>query len=143
MKLELKHLAPYLPYDLGISRYNNIDKEFKKSHIMTASGGYDKWGIDSVLKGKTIHGSDLKPILRPLSDLTKEEFKKQLSFGMIYDENTWFEGFEDGRLTIGSTTINACVNRNVYYQDFLVLFENHFDVFGLIESGLAIDINTL
>ena len=29
------------------------------------------------------------------------------------------------------------------YPEYCWLFENHFDVFGLIEKGLAIDINTL
>lgn len=29
------------------------------------------------------------------------------------------------------------------YHDVRILFEYHFDVFGLIDAGLAIDINTL
>jgi hypothetical protein len=29
------------------------------------------------------------------------------------------------------------------YEDIVKLFEWHFDVFGLIDAGLAIDINTL
>ena len=28
-------------------------------------------------------------------------------------------------------------------NDYNILLENHFDIFGLIEKGLAIDMNTL
>ncbi|MFT6443497.1 MAG: hypothetical protein ACJASM_003058, partial [Salibacteraceae bacterium] len=31
----------------------------------------------------------------------------------------------------------------IYYNEVQFLLENHFDVFGLIDQGLAIDKNTL
>lgn len=36
-----------------------------------------------------------------------------------------------------------CSNGDGTYSDMEKLFENHFDVFGLIEKGLAIDLNTI
>ena len=38
-----------------------------------------------------------------------------------------------------------CLNKfdHVSYSTALLLIKNHFDVFGLIEKGYAIDINTL
>lgn len=69
MKLELKHLAPYLPYGL----------EIRSSEGSTKIMGY------KVVNGERIYQLDtnddsgdfafddpIKPILRPLSDLTKE-----------------------------------------------------------------------
>jgi hypothetical protein len=35
------------------------------------------------------------------------------------------------------------VNNILTYENWQLLFKWHFDVFGLIEKGLAIDINTL
>ena len=63
-----------------------------------------------------------KPILRPLSDL--KEFSPAIwKYGMLDSE------------------INPTLK--LTYNEIYVLFKNHFDVFGLIEQGLAIDINTI
>lgn len=103
MKLELKHLAPYLPYGLRIQ---------------------DGWG--DIQKLRPIHLEEtspivLRPILRPLSDL----------------EYTKFE-FENDEYVIDKES-----SSELCWDEWTFLFENHFDVFGLIEKGLAININTL
>jgi len=74
MKLELKHVAPYLPYDLGIKILNyKCDYVGIKESIVN---GYYFIGYSLYLTyknggtGKSINES--KIILRPLSDLTKE-----------------------------------------------------------------------
>jgi len=63
MKLELKHLAGYLPYGLRIARFNQ-GEIYKK--------------IEYLLRGTNINEvvryHNLKPILRPISDLTKEDW---------------------------------------------------------------------
>jgi hypothetical protein len=53
----------------------------------------------------------VKPILRPLSDMTEEE-KSKIS--------------------------KSTVNKVFYPEEFLYLLKQGFDLFGLIESGLAI-----
>ena len=117
MKLELKHLAPYLPYGL---KY--IDKDSKKLETMrsisTEINLIDMgWGNAHDLK-------EFKPILRPLSDLTEEYVSKKT--------------IEDYKFC-SSIDITKCLT----YHSLTYLLSLHFDVFGLIEKGLAIDINTL
>jgi len=117
MKLELKHLAPYLPYKLQIV-YEDYACELE---------GLDTH-IDSVIVERVNCDLEyIKPILRPLSDLNKEEyadFKHKYNLREIEDWN------------------NA--NPNSWSLECAIrLFQMHFDVFGLIEKGLAVDINTL
>lgn len=153
MKLELKHLAPYLPYGLKVERY---DKQFFKGFIIHNVIGlaedfrYKKEDLDAddnndLLKIKQItfwldegYGInnivyDIKPILRPLSDLTKEEFPYI---------NTLL------RVHLGKNKTDKLIKggygiRDLPYFIFEQLIENHFDIFGLIEKGLAVDVNSL
>lgn len=137
--LELKHLAPYLPYGLTFY-WESLDGSDKKH----------PW----VLKPENIaFAIDMqnKPILRPLSDLTKEievNGEKFVPIDIIRKEDKdWFciEGDEyilrediGGGGWIGYITIER-----IPYWIIQQLFEWHFDVFGLIYKGLAIDINKL
>ena len=133
MKLELKHLAPYLPYGLKNQR------AFHKPKVIDGIVGNKVYFGDTVL-----FINQIEPILRPLSDLTKEiEFdnekftpSKDKYWGMNsfqYHINK-FENWESP-----SAYLNSCAP----YGLLLVLIKWHFDVFGLIDAGLAIDINTI
>lgn len=127
-KLELKHLAPYLPYGLRFEGKRKDWALFDSGIKILCPVDLDgRWEI-------------IKPILRPLSDLTK-------------DEN--FELYMDLCEEIGvircDSLLEALEKGNYYaidIQKYHILEEwlnkNHFDwKFGLIEKGLAIDINTL
>jgi hypothetical protein len=142
-KLELKHLAPYLPYGLKVmSIYNEV------SEINSINYSLDKQSRDSLnlLIGRNplrFRGDNLdtiKPILRPLSDLTKEiEYDGETITPCIYwdDINIAYEK---------NLRSMAKFNYSDGYMPYFItekLLEWHFDVFGLIEKGLAIDINTL
>jgi len=60
MKLELKHLAPYLPYGLkGLGKFPNGKNNIRDINVNNIMAFVDN-DINS------------KPILRPLSDLAKE-----------------------------------------------------------------------
>lgn len=124
MKTELKHLAPYLPY--GLKSYVEYDghkliKDINVNNVMC------------IVDGEVLS----KPILRPLSDLTKEievnmeKFYPYEKLHLCYSDVT---NFLNDDLWIGQWWD---------YEKVTKLFEWHFDVFGLIEKGLAIDINTL
>lgn len=124
-KLELKHLAPYLPYKLRIYVATwKCEREIKSLHqssIMTEK-------YHNILDFEHI-----KPILRPLSDLTKEiehNEKKYLGNGE-FSENEW----TDYKITKDILRLD--------YNSINELIKRHFDVFNLIEKELAIDINTL
>jgi hypothetical protein len=129
MKLELKHLAPYLPYGLT----GQID--LKDVPISHRNG-------DNI-RIKTLDAENIpmfltysKPILRPLSDLHKP----------IQDNGNWtipanylYRNFDVTDMEFNGNIIDPKHGYDVY----MFLISHHFDVFGLIEKGHAIDINTL
>tara|TARA_B110000967_G_scaffold207945_1_gene258606 strand:- start:1616 stop:1966 length:351 start_codon:yes stop_codon:yes gene_type:complete len=116
MKLELKHLAPYLPYALKIQGITHGEiAELScctetSVNITTRSFQYGMWADIF----------DIKPILRPLSDLVK--MNKSL-----------YESY----------LMSGCEIDRMPYLSILACLENHYDIFGLIDAGLAININTL
>lgn len=124
-KLELKHLAPYLPYGLKITVYGDFEMKLvhdsKPEDLHTIS-----------IKG-VLEDYHCKTILRPLSELNTDEIFSDSAFCseiIIQDlESIW--------MSYDSPCMADFVSG--YHQ----LLENNFDVFGLIEKGLAIDINTL
>jgi hypothetical protein len=137
MNLEIKHLAPYLPYKLKCL-YTHTNKIGTISNIYTIGDGYDNEDVKlSIDYNNEEHIWMFKPILRPLSDLTKEievngeKFVPQKK--MPYLDFYWL---------ITSVNPQELVMKN-NYEDILKLLEWQFDVFGLIENNLAIDINTL
>jgi hypothetical protein len=131
MKLELKHLAPYLPYGLKGVYHESIITLSLNGFSSATEIGYD---ISLFLK------CEIKPILRPLSDLTIEITHNGQTFVPI----EWFE--EKYFATDLPAQCERIIedDRWVNQSSYMLieqLFEWHFDVFGLIEKGLAIDIN--
>ena len=82
---------------------------------------------------------DIKLILRPLSDLTKEIEVNGERFVPIdwLEKNIPPSKKHSNTVTFTNGYIEMC-----YYVEYQKLFEWHFDVFGLIPQGLAIDYNT-
>jgi hypothetical protein len=171
MKLELKHLAPYLPYELnGIVEYSEDDKQIIKLH--TEDGQNNVVGIADWFRGYTC-----KPILRPLSDLTKEievNGEKFVPIVELAKKNSYYGINEVKKVFVSADCycVRYLDNKNIERQfeycngenkNFFIycvwnelrcdcynvlslyqyLLEQHFDIFGLIEKGLAIDINSL
>tara|TARA_R110000772_G_C13017270_1_gene410128 strand:- start:55 stop:450 length:396 start_codon:yes stop_codon:yes gene_type:complete len=130
MKLELKHLAPYLPYGL---KYNNI----KNNNTYTMRSISTEINMVDFGWGDAMELNEVKPILRPLSDLTKEIKHDGDKFTPCTDYYYLKDELEE------LSTLDSSYIRYTRYNVVKVLFELHFDVFGLIEKGLAIDINTL
>ena len=151
-KLELKHIVHYLPYNLKIY-YNG-----------------KAWSIESVIMDNRVLLSNedetassficvIKPILRPLSSMTKEE---------AYELGVLLMGeadMEDKEVGIGKMVLMGSIYPTLMYQDkededysvmiqfsstgisgidlipydaYEWLFNHHFDVFNLIDKGLAI-----
>lgn len=211
MALELKHLAAYLPYNLKcrtewgimeLSSLKNIKKEVK---VWFETSRFSKNFNNAILRknncvGRGFHLSQVKPVLRPLTDLIKEiqigkesfipicklaslrsdnegngnylyfneDFSKKVikvgeRDGLFYCQWSYWQN-SDGIISefsfcnkmdkFGFGQINYHKNANWLNQHrldvtsvnqlhyFEYLFAWHFDVFGLIEKGLAIDINT-
>lgn len=75
-----------------------------------------QWMLDTIAYGANAVEQDIRPILRPLSDISSHE--KMASFRFLTkDLDTWVGG----------------AKRTQY------LLSKHFDLFGLIESGEALD----
>ena len=124
MKLEIKHLAGYLPYGLKILGNGNIHEiiGFKDETYFIKGGNVYAYGDIQ----------DCKPILRPLSDLTKEI--------EVNGEKFVPENLIDGT-DLRWLLVNDIDEIKLYTYNLLLYW--HFDIYGLIEAGLAIDINTL
>ena len=124
-KLTIKHLAPYLPYGL------KCEWEYLKA-VELQTGN-----IEYVVLNQ------FKPILRPLSDLTKEfEVAKR---GNVTPCDFWLGHNEGTRINhfLRLTATRNYFDNQLPYMVMIKLFQWHFDVFGLIPEGLAIDVNTL
>ena len=137
MALELKHLAPYLPYKLKMEFLDfPLGKHYR---FLELDCGHDFHFYFSQNK--------VRPILRLLSDLTKEievngeKFVPIEFFREHYTDH--LVKFEKPDCIVLEDSYS--LSQNVLGAPFAIiekLFEWHFDVFGLIEKGLAIDINT-
>lgn len=136
--LELKHLAPYLPYGLNCKFNNSEIKELIgiRNYVGWSGVFREKYGENNIPL------ISIKPILRQLSDLTKEiEHNGEKFVPIEWIEERYFTldlHKQCESIIDDERWINQC--------DYMLinhLFEWHFDVFGLIERGIAIDINTI
>ena len=131
MKLETKHLAPYLPYKLkGI--YEMSSKQ--KQETLQAIDTLGKCRTDEDLMWFEI--KMFKPILQPLFN---DNFDYTIFLMDNFPEEKWADAYNDIMNGVGF----GVKIEQIPYELHEFLFENHIDVFGLIEKGLAIDINTL
>lgn len=149
-QLELKHLAPYLPYGLCVwdGTGELVLDGMTSGHVSLIRDVFDteiKWS-----NFRNWH----KPILRPLSDLNKEiehngerfvpikTLRSKYGLCILDSENmgTTVDG-------LYKLVPNQYSNLIIDCQDWLeilnLLHEWHFDTNGLIDKGLAVDINIL
>lgn len=153
MKLTLEHLAGYLPYGLkGVDYFqgHTLIRDITVNNVM------------SIVDGDT----KLKPILRPLSDLTKEievngekfvPMKRLKNGGTDLNEYRFIEWKGYSAIDNEEHETCYCPETMSFYQFYMgdsrmcsnqyekmqLLLSWHFDIHGLIDQGLAIDINTL
>jgi hypothetical protein len=84
---------------------------------------------------------NFKPILRPLSDMTEEEFRE--IFNPIQPKDVADEDFKDAMQNLIENGIDAFdfdgMSAQTVFELTRKLLSKHFDLFGLIEAGLAID----
>lgn len=146
----LECLAPYLPYNL------RAQVKIKGKQTIITVMYYHIW---EYIK-KPI---DAKPILRPLSDLTKfclesgkvpiEEIVNLLfdDVNVIKTSNKRFECLFDTKYGRNRLVFNTLhLGFTLYpYDDFdqfealKFMYKHHFDIHGLIEKGYAVDVNSV
>ena len=130
MKLELKHLAPYLPYDLICE----VKDQGKTKHAKL-SGAYIDNSYTFFDTVESEHGYDsIKPILKPMTDILKPINNDETNVTYASELKLYTNADKQYAITMTLGLSHEAINE---------LFKWHFDVFGLIPEGLAIDINTL
>ena len=136
----MKELKDYLHLYLGcecktpwgILRLTRFDiKDKYKAWFTTGFKENEKILYANGCIGKSFQTSSIKLILRPLSDLNDEELK------CLRSERKHLRG-------VHRNDLRFIINLNTWSpEDIVFLLSKGFDLFGLIEAGLAIDKTTL
>lgn len=152
MKLELKHLAAYLPYGLEIQVDTTFWHEKREAFLAVLIGIFDfeTLTVKYVDEYDTTYSSnigDFKPILRPISDLTKQievnEEKVIIARELVKISDGWISDDENFNQWVYNYFNDISIYPK-YIHDLITecLLKNHFDVFELIKDGLAVDVNS-
>jgi hypothetical protein len=118
-----KSIKDYLHLYLGCKVYDTKAEPNDCISTMTTVSN-EGYIIDNFANDLPVE--DIKPILRPLSDMTDDDFKYcgQWGFGAINLEH-------------------KLLHKTFSPEATVYLLSKHFDLFQLIEAGLAIDATTL
>jgi hypothetical protein len=146
MNITYEHLSAYLPYGLLIQREGKIvelcglDRPYKTNdhyHIRgetkVPNGTYRQVCSFYLETRDLVH---FKPLLRPMHSLTKSELHRARFVDHIDYLTNEFDYW------VSCDGISYVIDR-IPYGHMKFLFENHYDIFGLIDAGSAIDINTI
>jgi len=123
-------------WDIEVYDEDYVNITLGDTKLRDMEGNSDNWNVynDNHLLSR------IKPILRPLSDMTEEEFlvikpglspnvTHAFSLPATYHDKPWHVLILENRLQTNTLTFN----------DGMILLRQHFDLFGLIDAGLAID----
>jgi hypothetical protein len=127
MKLEIKHLAPYLPYGLKAKFQAKNKKTCRKYVIGTISVMYSDCSICCY---DTVNATpdNFKPILRSLSDYADINSDAMNSLNCDMSDQIQISELASKRISLSDISVGC----------FDILVSNHVDVFGLIDEGLAL-----
>lgn len=141
-KLELKHLSPYLPYDLKWYCLDKPSGEFELNYMtgifsyagemQVQVGNYDISLEDDLENDEEL----FKPILKPKNQILENLISNYDRFEQWGQE--WINHVLDFQDKLDEVNFDACP-----YDLMQHLLENHYDLYGLIGKGLAVDINEL
>ena len=112
-ELLLRYLCMALPYKVKVCLYE------KETCILLGIDGCEVYlDVDS----DSFRIESIKPYLRPLSSITDEEMDAYTNTGSFLHANG--------------------IPYNLFYttEGLIFLLNNHFDIFGLIPKGLAIEV---
>jgi len=138
MKLELKHLAPYLPYNVVV-----CVNDFKVVNVKPIHKLHTNEGVGNI--NHILTSDRYRLSLRPLSDLVKEIEHNGETFVPIEKiKNMWgYKTFEyQGSVSYAhyfKLENNEPAILHLPYCFIELFLEWHFDIYGLIEKGLAIE----
>lgn len=161
MKLELKHISPYFPYGLKVK--DNVSNTCSITKLCTDVNQYIE--IEDEFGYNRLYNFDyIKPILIPVFFMEQEKAEELMRI-VVYDdvidcvdieanalenkiEITSSMPYGEYKVIVDSYNSNIEAHYEYYggqieslpvtYQAFQFIFKNHFDIFGLIEAGLAV-----
>lgn len=157
-KLELTDICMYLPYGLNFINQGGSDVDNSIYEMQGLSRYYGVEYCDDLGYGATCETIECcKPILRPMSDLTKPITHPAVNGGEEFVPTLYWSNREELGDEVVSNLMRiegACINdteeielwRSTAYVNNIelqFLLKLHFDINDLIGQGLAIDINTL
>lgn len=126
MKLELKYLAPYLPYGI-ICEFKTVTDRDKYLNGTTFTRGLLTLDVYLLYRNENPVYEYIKPLLRPLSQLTREIEHN----GERFVPNEWLHyNYVGERIGLNTGTWS--------HRTVQKLLEWHFDVFGLLDKDLAL-----
>lgn len=142
MELTIQHLAPYIPYGLKVLSKRHFIT-YGEETIMSVNGlAFQDTGQPPYWQYEFLHEDDLK-----FADINEKGFRPILKKLDLYSlilnkfaENTDAEfmgWFNDDIVDLD--LIDELSVFNLPFGGVQWLIKNHYDVFGLIELGLAID----
>jgi len=114
-KLDARTLALYLGCSVQTFALGDVD-------CFSTLDGIDTEGFIYLSDKRILRCDEIKPILRELSSMTEKEMKKI----DITDKEYMLANYENGNELLLTPS------------QFQYLLSEHFDLFGLIEKGLAI-----
>lgn len=123
-KLKIEHLLPY---------GKNLNLMWEG--VVCNLEGFDFINNKVILERVNCNLEDVKPILRPLSDIVsflENEHREVITKG----EENWI-------YLLDYHNLKPIDMLNAPFSIFSIFVKNHFDVFGLIEKGLAINYNEI
>ena len=154
--IELKHIAPYLPYGLKAT-FEGDDCTHEVVGLSIASKGVELISPFGDYGRADI--KDCKLILRPICDLTKEiehNGEKFIPIDELTEGDTvsmslpdYSSDWNEKNYYSFERYLEEWISGDKYHLNFFPfgfvhkLIEWHFDIYGLIEKGLAVDINDL
>ena len=151
MKLELKHLDFANNGKVRLTRLPHWD--FENVDLQDCELAFNDTSKKPFLRYRdvTFNLDQIRLYKRPTSDLTKEievngekfvpiEKLKKLLCYLETDLSIQIDPTSEG---YSCECISTVINFKDYYSVVEKLYKWHFDIHGLIEAGLAIDINTL
>ena len=131
----MKHLLPYLPYGLK-AMVGNIEKDVLMHQ--NYSSNYQIWFMILLGDAQVV----AKPILKPLTELLDNSENHRPFLLEHFEQCRTFCLFEDEReIDFGNLTdyVRNALKEDYFfsYKFYEYMFENHIDIFGLIDKGLA------
>lgn len=137
--LLLKYLCMALPYGVKLKKDNEDNSAVELYSINLEHEAIQYWSYKSSSLqiggyGYLVRYDKLqfKPYLRPMSSMTTEEDRIRIDLGI------WKSNQYDDQV-IGIFQDIAYVNPLNFQSALIWLLQNHFDIFGLIPKGLALE----